>query len=84
MGHPVSSAEHTVLRWVSRAIQQRPSSSCSGVLSSEQAQPAPTTLQQGVAREPAAAATAEANAEANAESTAAVFTGQLFVVGCME
>ena len=68
-----------MLRWVSRAIQQRPSSSCSGLLPSEQAQPTSTTLQQVVTREPAAAATAEANTEA----TAAVFLRQSFVVGCM-
>lgn len=67
--HPVVEAEHTLLPWLSTLIQQRPSSSCSGVLPSEQAQPLPTTLQQGAALEPPAVADADADADADASDT---------------
>ena len=73
--HPVVELEQTLLPWLSTLIQHRPSSSCSGVLPSEQAQPLPTTLQQGVDGELTAAADADADAET-------VFTGQSFAVGC--
>ena len=76
--HPVVELEHAVLPWLSTLIQHRPSSSCSGVLPSEQAQPVPTTLQQGVAGEPPAAA----DAEADAEAIAAVLMGQSLTVDC--
>ena len=54
-------AEHTVLPWLSTLRQRQLSSSCSGMLPSEQVQPTPVTLHQGAAREPAAAG-AEAGA----------------------
>ena len=77
IGHPVVEGKHALFPMLSVLIQQRPSSSCGGVLPFEQMQPLPRTLQQGVASVPAAAADAEADAE-----TSAAVTGQSFAVGC--